>query len=61
MPSRTAKAPAGEARLLVTQVRSAIGSKPCRRAENSKASAMPAEIASPCSSRSEKPQAASSA
>jgi large subunit ribosomal protein L30 len=31
MPSRTAKAPAGEARLLVTQVRSAIGSKPKHR------------------------------
>ena len=34
---------------------------PCRRAENSNASAMPMAIASPCSSRSEKPHAASSA
>jgi large subunit ribosomal protein L30 len=31
MPARTAKAPATEARLHVTQVRSAIGSKPKHR------------------------------
>ena len=39
---------------------SACGSRP-RRAENSNASAMPIATASPCSSRSEKPAAASSA
>src|SRR6516165_8682038 len=43
-----------------TLTASDAGTRP-RRAENSKASTMPTEMASPCSSRSENPQAASRA
>ena len=46
---------------LLAQVDSSVGGNSPRRAENSNAQAIPSAIASPCSSRSEKPAAASKA